>query len=167
VLKAYLKRTHNRATFNLPHIDSNQLLPTDQHHRTIHTGASDAASNTERERIKPMVKRMKNRNKRTVKKIWFPLFDSLFVIQVNSFCYKVYGLQKTRWQYECKEMNVFLTCRTIIKKFWDRWIQKQLTHSDVWCPLIRYRSLAFWKTKNLCGNSHSGTSKSSMNKARS
>jgi len=91
LLKAYFKRTHNTATFNRLHIDSNQLLPTDRHHRTIYTGASDVASNTEGERIKPMVKRMKNQIKRTVKKIWFPLFDSLFVIQVNSICYKVFG----------------------------------------------------------------------------
>jgi len=106
VLKAYWTRTHNTATFNRQHIDSNQLLPTDRHHRTIHTGASDVASNTERERIKPMVKRKKNQIKRTVKKIWFPLFDSLFVIQVNSMCYRAFGRTKKRWQYESKEMNV-------------------------------------------------------------
>jgi hypothetical protein len=69
VLKAYWTRTHNTATFNWLHIDSNQLLPTDRHHKTIHTGASDAASNMERKRIKPVVKGMKNEIKSTVKKI--------------------------------------------------------------------------------------------------
>jgi hypothetical protein len=72
VLKAYLTRTHNTATFNRLHIDSNQLLPTDRHHRTIHTGASDVASNRERERIKPMVKRMKKSNKEESKEDLIP-----------------------------------------------------------------------------------------------
>ena len=71
-MKVYLKRTHNTATFTRLHIDSNQLLPTDRRHRTTHTGASDVASNTEGERIKPMVKKGEKSNKEDSKEDLIP-----------------------------------------------------------------------------------------------